>query len=50
MEVDSAHSRKLNEEAKTIYKADEEADSKTVGRYDKVRVIVFFLTLQNQEA
>ncbi|AED90860.2 HMG-box (high mobility group) DNA-binding family protein [Arabidopsis thaliana] len=35
MEVDSAHSRKLNEEAKTIYKADEEADSKTVGRYDK---------------
>ncbi|XP_010491068.1 PREDICTED: high mobility group B protein 7-like isoform X2 [Camelina sativa] len=35
MEVDLAHSRKLNQEAKTIYKADDEADSKNVGRYDK---------------
>ncbi|KAL1197046.1 High mobility group B protein 7 [Cardamine amara subsp. amara] len=35
MEVDLVHSRKLNEEAKTIYKVDDEADSKFVGKFDK---------------
>ncbi|KFK24954.1 hypothetical protein AALP_AA8G047400 [Arabis alpina] len=34
-EVDLVHSRKLNEEAKRIYKEDDEADSKDVGKFDK---------------
>ncbi|CAH2074023.1 unnamed protein product, partial [Thlaspi arvense] len=38
-EVDLAHNRKLKEEAKRIYKADDEADSKTDAKFDKVRVM-----------
>ncbi|KAL0888568.1 hypothetical protein Bca101_012551 [Brassica carinata] len=38
VEVDLAHNRKLKEEAQRLYKTDDEADSKAVGKFDKVGV------------
>ncbi|KAL0736538.1 hypothetical protein Bca4012_012748 [Brassica carinata] len=35
VEVDLAHNRKLKEEAQRLYKTDDEADSKAVGKFDK---------------
>ncbi|KAF8081932.1 hypothetical protein N665_0856s0021 [Sinapis alba] len=35
-EVDLAHNRRLQEEAQSIYKADDEADSKAAAKFDKL--------------
>ncbi|KAJ0233766.1 hypothetical protein HA466_0277950 [Hirschfeldia incana] len=35
-EVDLAHNRRLQEEARSIYKADDEADSKPAAKFDKL--------------